>query len=202
MISRIAFWSAQPAAMRAPSLRTDALDLQQLVRRLLDDVEDLLAECPHQLAGVDGADALDHAGAKVPLDAVIEPHRMQGRARMAAATNDLMTTYVDADALALADLVHRGEVSPQEVVETAITVIEKLNPQLNAVIHRLYDMARRRAGQIDLAAPFAGVPFLLKELASSWQGAPLTNSSAYLKDVVADSDSEVVRRIEEKAMLA
>lgn len=120
---------------------------------------------------------------------------------MAAATHDLMTTYVEADGLALADLVHRREVSPHEVVETAITVIEKLNPQLNAVIHRLYDMGRQRAGEIDLNAPFAGVPFLLKELASSWQGAPLTNSSAYLKDVIADSDSEVVRRMKQAGLV-
>ena len=54
---------------------------------------------------------------------------------------------------------------------------------------------------IDRNAPFAGVPFLLKELASSWKGAPLTNSSAYLKDVIADSDSEPTRRIKAAGML-
>ena len=120
---------------------------------------------------------------------------------MAAATDDLTRTYVESDALALAELVHRRDVSPEELVETAIGVIERLNPELNAVIHRLYDMARKRAGEIDIAAPFAGVPFLLKELASSWQGAPMTNSSPYLKDVVADSDSEVVRRIKKAGLV-
>jgi amidase len=120
---------------------------------------------------------------------------------MAVATDDLTRVYAESDALALAELVHRREVSPAELVETAIAVIESLNPRLNAVIHRLYEMGRKRAEEIDVSAPFAGVPFLLKELASSWQGAPMTNSSAYLKDVVADSDSEVVRRIKKAGLV-
>jgi len=114
---------------------------------------------------------------------------------MAAISKSLLETYTQSDALALAGLVKRGEVSPAELVEAAITTIERLNPQLNAVIHRLYDMARAQAKTVDKTAPFAGVPYLLKELASSWKGAPNTNSCRYLRDFVADSDSEVVRRI-------
>lgn len=120
---------------------------------------------------------------------------------MTAVTEGLLGTYVESDALALAELVHKGEVSPAELVETAITVIDRLNPTLNAVIHRLYDMGRERAANVDRNAPFAGVPFLLKELASTWEGAPVTNSSAYLKDLVADSDSEAVRRIKKAGLV-
>lgn len=107
----------------------------------------------------------------------------------------LREAYVESDALGLARLVQKGEVTPSEVVETAITVIEQLNPKLNAVIHRLYDMGRAAAANVDRKAPFAGVPFLAKELASSWKGAPLTNSSRYLKDLVAESDSVSVERL-------
>ncbi|MDG4879377.1 amidase family protein [Mesorhizobium sp. WSM4935] len=114
---------------------------------------------------------------------------------MAAISESLLETYTASDALALAGLVKRGEVSPAELVEAAITTIERLNPSLNAVVHRLYDMARAQAATVDKNAPFAGVPYLVKELASSWKGAPNTNSCFYLKDFVADSDSEVVRRI-------
>ena len=114
---------------------------------------------------------------------------------MAAVTDSLLKTYADSDALDLAGLVRGGQVSPGELVEAAITLVERLNPALNAVIHRLYDMARAQAQTVERSAPFAGVPFLLKELASSWTGAPNTNSSFYLKDVVADFDTEVVRRM-------
>lgn len=106
----------------------------------------------------------------------------------------LQAVYIESDALGLAGLVQRGEVSPLEVVETAIAMIERLNPRLNAVIHRLYDMGRETAARVDRKAPFAGVPFLAKELGSSWKGAPRTNSSAYLKHIVASDDSEGVRR--------
>ena len=107
---------------------------------------------------------------------------------------NLQDVYVQSDALGVAELVQRGEVSPLEVIETAITLIEQLNPRLNAVVHQLYDMGRATAANVDRNAPFAGVPFLAKELGSSWQGAPLTNSSSYMKDLVAQADSETVCR--------
>ncbi|WP_436640796.1 amidase [Microbaculum sp. FT89] len=110
-------------------------------------------------------------------------------------TESLVREYVESDGLALGEMVRNGDVSPDELVEAAIVTIEKLNPELNAVIHKLYDMGRDAATSVDRDAPFAGVPYLLKELATAWKGAPNTNSSAYLKDVVADADAEVVTRI-------
>ncbi|MBL8583861.1 MAG: amidase [Rhizobiaceae bacterium] len=112
-----------------------------------------------------------------------------------AVTESLVSTYVESDGLALGALVNKGEVTPAELVEAAVLTIEKLNPRLNAVIHKLYDMGRAEAAAVDRSALFAGVPYLLKELASSWKGAPVTNSSRYLKDVVADSDGEATTRI-------
>jgi amidase len=38
------------------------------------------------------------------------------------------------DATALADLVRRGQVHPRELVEAAIARIERLDPEINAVI--------------------------------------------------------------------
>ncbi len=50
------------------------------------------------------------------------------------------------DAIAQADLVCRKEVRPIELVEAAIERIERLNPKLNAVIHKMYDEGREVAG--------------------------------------------------------
>src|SRR5436309_8488370 len=50
--------------------RTDTIDLAQTLRRRLDYVEDLLAERPHELLGVNGTHAPDHAGREVLFDAV------------------------------------------------------------------------------------------------------------------------------------
>ena len=114
---------------------------------------------------------------------------------MATASDDLIRLYTSSDAVALGGYVRRKDISAAEAVEAAIVVIERLNPQLNAVIHRLYDMARAQVPNVPPAAPFAGVPFVLKELASMWQGAPLTNSCAWLKDARASEDAEATRRI-------
>lgn len=116
-------------------------------------------------------------------------------------TKSLQQTYLESDGLALAELVHKGEVQPIELVETAVTVIEELNPKLNAVIHKLYDMGRDAAKTVDRQASFAGVPYLLKELATSWDGAPNTNSSYYLKDIVSNFDAEVVKRLKKAGFL-
>jgi amidase len=113
---------------------------------------------------------------------------------VATVSDDLIRLYTSSDGVALGEHVRRKDISAAEAVEAAIVVIERLNPQLNAVIHRLYDMARAQVPNVPPEAPFAGVPFLLKELASMWRGAPLTNSCAWLKDARAPQDSEATRR--------
>ena len=82
---------------------------------------------------------------------------------MATASDDLIRLYISSDAVALGGHVRRKDISAAEAVEAAIVVIERLNPQLNAVIHRLYDMARAQVPNVPPEAPFAGVPFVLKE---------------------------------------
>ncbi len=120
---------------------------------------------------------------------------------MSAVTEDMLRTYAHSDGLGLAALVRKGEVAPIELVETAVVAIEKTNPQLNAVISKLYDMGRAAAKDVDLNAPFAGVPYLLKELRTKWKDAPVTGSSSYLRNVRADSDTEVVKRIKAAGFL-
>ena len=56
--------------------------------------------------------------------------------------------YDKYDGLGLADLVRKKEVKPSELVEEAISRIERLNPQLNAVICKMYELARKAAGDI------------------------------------------------------
>jgi len=109
--------------------------------------------------------------------------------------------YQNADAVALAAHVGQGDVSPQELVEAAITRIEALNPSLNAVICKLYDLGRAAAARVDRTAPLAGVPFLLKELASSWAGVQATNSSRFLQGQVAQLDSHLVGRIKASGLM-
>ena len=100
------------------------------------------------------------------------------------------------DALDLAALVRARRASPRELVDAAIARIERLNPQLNAVIHPMFEQARRIA-DAPLAHPdgtFAGVPFLIKDLLTSYAGEPLESGSALYAGWRPDHDSELMKR--------
>ena len=102
--------------------------------------------------------------------------------------------YDKYDGLGLAELVRRKEVKPSELVEEAINRIEKLNPRLNAVIYKMYELARRAATGDLPDGPFKGVPFLMKDILMAYAGVPLTNGSRFFKDFIPDHDSELVKR--------
>ena len=57
----------------------------------------------------------------------------------------MLTDYDAYDALGLAELVRSGQVTPLELVEEAIRRIEATNPQVNAVIYKMYNQARTAA---------------------------------------------------------
>jgi amidase len=86
------------------------------------------------------------------------------------------------DATAQAEMVRRGEVSPSELVGEAIARIEKLNPQLNAVIRPLFDGAREAAAGVLPDGPFRGVPFLLKDFLAELAGTPFSEGLAFAGD--------------------
>lgn len=102
--------------------------------------------------------------------------------------------YEQYDALALADLVRTGQLSPAELIEAAIVRAEARNPALNALIYPLYEDARQRATAPLPTGPFAGVPFLLKDLTAAYAGAPLTAGSRAYQHYVPTQDTELVRR--------
>jgi amidase len=105
------------------------------------------------------------------------------------------------DATAQAELVRTRQVKPLELVEAAIARIERLNPRLNAVVAPLYDEARRRA-EHELDGPFAGVPFLLKDLLAEYAGAPTTEGSRFLSGhYTAAEDSELVARVKRAGLV-
>jgi amidase len=102
--------------------------------------------------------------------------------------------YVDHDGLGLAALIRAGQVSVAEVLEAAIERIERLNPSLNAVVTKVYDQARGEARGLNPDAPFAGVPFLLKDLGGAQAGVPFSAGSRFFAHAPAPADAEIVNR--------
>ncbi|MER6632183.1 amidase family protein [Streptomyces sp. NPDC000987] len=105
------------------------------------------------------------------------------------------------DAVATASATAGGEVSAREVVETAIARIEKLNGELNAVIHTRFDeaLAEVDAGLPD--GPLRGVPVLVKDLGTQVAGLPATSGSRLFADAVTTRDSELVKRYRRAGMV-
>ena len=91
--------------------------------------------------------------------------------------------FTGLDATAQAELVRRGEAAPIELVEAAITRIERLNPILNAVTIPLFDRAREQALSPSLPdGPFRGVPLLLKDFFCHTAGDPYYEGTRFLQE--------------------
>jgi len=113
----------------------------------------------------------------------------------------LFKEYEQYDAIGLNELIRSKQVSAEDVLETAITHCEKINPQINAVIHTMYDEAHAQLKIADQTAPLYGVPFLLKDLGMSYKGVPTTSGSQYFKNYVPQFDSELVCRYKKAGLL-
>ncbi len=111
------------------------------------------------------------------------------------------TDYEAHDALALAALVARGEVTPEEILEAAIERVEARNGTVNAVTNRLYDEGRAAIAAGLPGGPLKGVPYLLKDLGASLAGCPTTRGCKFFEDVVPAEDSEHVRRLKRAGMV-
>ena len=98
------------------------------------------------------------------------------------------------DGLGLAALIRSGEIAAPELLEAVIARIEARNPQVNAVVHRLYDHAKSALAAGTPSGPFAGLPFLLKDLYTFRRGLPCGNGSRWLADYRAPFDDAMAAR--------
>ncbi len=102
--------------------------------------------------------------------------------------------YAQYDALGLAELVRRREITPGELADLALGAIERVNPELNAVIGLILESG----AQVDAGAlpdgPFRGVPLLIKDLLLHAAGVPTDLGSRLLQNAVFPHDSELLAR--------
>src|ERR1700732_59743 len=98
------------------------------------------------------------------------------------------------DALGLAALVAARDVSAAELLETAIARVEAANPKLNAVVHKLYELARAAVAGGLPPGKLSGVPFMLKDIGPAYTGAPTSSGSRFFDGYVANFDSTITER--------
>jgi amidase len=100
--------------------------------------------------------------------------------------------YAGEDGVGLAALVRSGEVSAEELEETARRAIAAVEPAVNGTVGELYDSAFEAAGE----GPFAGVPMLMKDVAPHLEGQIVQAGSRWTGDGVrCPADTHLGRRI-------
>ena len=106
---------------------------------------------------------------------------------------------VDCDALALAELLKKKEISPPELVESVIRRIEALDPALNFMTTRAYGRAREKAKSISLDSRFAGVPILIKDMVDVG-GVRRTDGSRLLATNIPKTNVRYIDGVEEAGL--
>jgi Asp-tRNA(Asn)/Glu-tRNA(Gln) amidotransferase A subunit family amidase len=101
--------------------------------------------------------------------------------------------YLKHDGLGLAGLVAAGEVTAAELLAAARRRADAVDPAVNALTTRLDEHADKRVTET-LAGPFAGVPFLLKDLSQDLAGQPTSSGCRALAGTVSERTSTVVQR--------
>ncbi|NNL84252.1 MAG: amidase [Myxococcales bacterium] len=102
--------------------------------------------------------------------------------------------YARADATELASWVARGDVKPEELAETAFRAIERINPELNAVLQVLRESALEAISRNLPQGSFRGVPFLIKELVCHAAGVRCEMGSRLSDGYTPSDDTELMAR--------
>ena len=105
-----------------------------------------------------------------------------------------MQDYEQYDGLGLAELVRKGEVSPEELLEAAVTRIEAHDHTLNAVVTPMFEQARAAIRAALPPGPFRGVPYFLKDLTLAVPGVRMSQGASLFHDFVPGYESELVAR--------
>lgn len=105
----------------------------------------------------------------------------------------MFSEYTNYDAMGLAELIKKGDVSARQVLQAAIDRANQLNPSLNALIHRFDEKALAQASHLPNGV-FVGVPFLLKDLLYEYAGEPLRMGSRSV-NITPTQDNEIVKRL-------
>ena len=103
--------------------------------------------------------------------------------------------YEASDAVGLAQLVSRREVTPGELLDEAMERVEALNPQLNAVTMIQEPTARRLITEGLPDGPLKGVPFLLKDLGAEAVDFPSNNGSRLFANTRYAMDLAIYSRL-------
>ena len=108
--------------------------------------------------------------------------------------------YAACDGVALADLVKKSEVTPKELAHLFVEAVDKVNPEINAVIEVWSDRISTLDDQDIPDGPFAGVPFLMKDVGAGEAGRVQDSGSRLMKGHMVEKDSFLTERFKKAGL--
>src|SRR5699024_9109056 len=94
------------------------------------------------------------------------------------------------DGLGLAELIRNGKITAQEVAQQVKQGVEKVNPDISAVIEVCDEAAENPATDgTNLQGPFAGLPFFMKDLGPTVKGRLQEQGSLFMQGNRPEEDS-------------
>ncbi len=113
-----------------------------------------------------------------------------------------LKTYLSLDAVGLAELVRKKEVSPRDLADLAFERLEEVNPKLNAVARTRKERAYQEIDNFtDNDQPFSGVPMFLKDISHAIKGEVLSSGSKLLSKNIAQHDSNFTARLKDAGFI-
>ena len=104
-----------------------------------------------------------------------------------------LTEYATYDALGLAELVAKKQVSPKELAQTAVAAKEKVDPAVRSVVEiyddQIDDLDEARLGN----GPFRGVPFLIKDVFGHLKGRKIEFGSRLCEGMIGDVETNFAK---------
>jgi amidase len=117
--------------------------------------------------------------------------------------SEIVDAYPAEDGLGLAAGVSEGRVTAEELLDAAIARAKKLNPSLGALCCVDEGKGRAALAQLDLGAPFVGVPFLMKDLGAPAAGfRTIAGARYFARYAKAEAaDGELTARMREAGVI-
>ena len=101
----------------------------------------------------------------------------------------------DLDGIGQRRLIEENKLQPEEIVNHYKAMINRKNPELNAVVHKTFE----ESANINGNGVFRGLPFLIKDL-NAMKGYPLSYGSKIMDGFKASADDEIVRRYKQAGL--
>ena len=95
----------------------------------------------------------------------------------------------------------RRDVSPLDLIDSAIDAMERVNGDINCVVQKLRDHALKEVKGGIPFGPFYGVPFLVKEFGMHFKGMKTSAGSRLADGITFDEDTELMRRFKQAGLV-